>query len=773
MATANIHSPSIGRRPLCVIAFVVSVTVFVAPLRAADIFWNGGFNNSWQQEFNWDPFGSPFSIRRVPTDLDTVFINTPADDDLSLYGDSAPIDGLMLSNGITLRTNGHRLTVDDGGTAQVEVMGVGTLLSIEKITGNSAATSFDADNVRISSGRIAIVGAANIDGALDIRGTGRVSTAAGATVTVSRLLMAPTLFSSGELDLFGATTFHSTGAAQNTIGGLGSSTFNITGSSTATFDGRLQIGGIAGDPIVNINTFGRLFTRSLGIGGSSASTDTLVLISDPGSAIEQRDGATLTIGGDADDGSAIVRIFDSGRLQTSTGGVTINETGWVHMFSTGDNGGRFVSFSDMLIDGGRLSGSGDSTFTLAPGRDLRVQRGGRFSIDNYLNLGPGGEIDISDSEFAIDPFTGSDALGVGVGGGIGVGDAVVSAGGVATNFDINGRLSIGENGGSGTVRILNGAQSFVRFLFMGLSGVADSHGILRVESDADVAMFGSANIAGAGQNSTADVTVTGAGTTFTMGGNASVVVGNNTGFGQGSFDILDGSVLRLNTGSGAIEVRRSGVMNVTNAHVDAAGTGGFVNQGLLHVGAFGLINLTNSGSFDNTSGTVTGVGVIDLNGQIFDNGRGTLSPGSSAGELTLRDATLMSDANSIIDIELGGHARGQYDRLSIGGNATLDGTLMITLIDGFLPQMGDSFDIISAFSVGGGFDTLTCIDCAGRQFGVFYEGSLVRLVVTAVPLPATALLLLAALPGVLLRRRVRGVAQLYDGLLNAQSSSFE
>jgi hypothetical protein len=130
-----------------------------------------------------------------------------------------------------------------------------------------------------------------------------------------------------------------------------------------------------------------------------------------------------------------------------------------------------------------------------------------------------------------------------------------------------------------------------------------------------------------------------------------------------------------------------------------------------------------------------------------------LSPGSSAGELTLRDTTLLSDANSVLDIEIGGLARGQYDELSVGGNATFGGTLVVTLIDGFRPLMGDSFDIVSALSVGGGFDTLTCIDCAGRQFGVFFEGALVRLEVTAVPLPAAALLLVAALPGVLLRRR--------------------
>ncbi len=748
MRTTDRPSQNTNRHRYLFALFTFAVATALPSARAADIFWNGGFNNSWHQTFNWDPFGSPFSIHRVPTDLDKVFINTPAGDDISLFGDTAPINGLMLSNAIILRTNGYLLDVDDDGAAQVEVSGTGTLLSIEKITGNTAATAFTADNLRVSGGRVAIVAPAIVRGVLDIRGTGRVHTAAGARLTVNRLLMAPGLFSSGELDLDGVTTFHSVGSAQNTIGALGSSVFNVTGGSTATFDGALQIGGIAGDPVVNINSNGRLYTSALSIGGSGSSTDTLVHISDPGSVIAQLGGGALLIGGDAGAGSAVVRIFDNGRMQTSRDGVTIKETGWVHLFSTGASGGRFESFSDVLIDGGRLSGSGDSHFALALGRDLRVQRGGRFSIDNYLELGPGGNIDISDSVFAIDPFSGTEALGVG----IGVAGATVTAGGVTTNFDINGRLDIGENGGSGTVRILHGAQGFLRFLFMGFSGAANSQGTLRVESGAEVTTFGSARIAGSGQNSSSRVTITGAGTAVTMGSNASLVVGSDSPHGYALAEVLDGAVLRLNPGVGTIEVQRSGEIDVTNAMVDSAGSGGIVNRGRLHVGASGMVKLTNGGDFDNTGGTVTGTGVIDVDGGNFDNSGGTLAPGSSAGTLTLRDTTLISDANSVFDFELGGLAPGQYDALSVSGDANIGGTLVITLIDGFRPGLGDRFDIISALSVGGDFSTLMCIDCAGRQFGVFLNGGTVRLEVTAVPLPSAALLLLAALPGVLWRR---------------------
>ena len=61
-----------------------------AALPAADIDWIGGFNDSWQQVFNWDPFGFPFSIRRVPGDGDRAIVNPAFPDTVRLYADTDP-----------------------------------------------------------------------------------------------------------------------------------------------------------------------------------------------------------------------------------------------------------------------------------------------------------------------------------------------------------------------------------------------------------------------------------------------------------------------------------------------------------------------------------------------------------------------------------------------------------------------------------------------------------------------------------------------------------
>ncbi len=729
-----------------ILALIFSAHAFNA--KAADIFWNGGFNDSWQQVFNWDPVvAGRFVIRRTPAEFDNVIMNTPTDDFVYLYADTEPVDGLELSNDVNLYTNGHKLTVDDGGAGMVSIAGADTLLSVEKITGDPSAVSFDADNVRISGGRMAVVAGMKIDGTLDIRGTGLVSTAAGATVTVDRLLMAPSLFSSGELTLFGITTFNSIGAAGNSIGSSGSSVFNVTGSSSAEFAGALTIGGLVGDPVVNVNTNGRLYTRDLTIRGSGSAADVSVNVNGAGSRIEQRDGGSLTVGGST--GSAILRVSGNGYVNSSTGPITIGDTGWIALFNLGGSAGTFRAFGDVLVDGGRLSGSGGSFFWLAQGRDMTVQNGGRVELDNYINLGTLSELVVDDSTFSIDPDSGSKALSVGNE----FDDVTVTVRGPTTTFDLDGVVEIGERSGSGEVTISNGADAYFRFLDMGTQNWLRTHGTLNVESGASVAMFGNADILGTGQDSTAIVKIDGTGTIFAMGGNASFFIGSNGAFGHAETHVQNGARLVLNTGSGTIGVRKRGELHVTNALVTSAGSGGFVNQGLVNLGAFGTINLTNGGSFINTDGTVTGTGVIDVNGQTFDNSGGTLSPGSSAGLLTLRDATFVADDDSVLQIELGGLARGQYDELFIGGNATLDGTLEIIFIDGFKPELGDTFEFITALTVAGAFDAIVCGDCAGREFDVVFGSSTMQLSVSAVPVPATVWLLVSALGGLLARGR--------------------
>jgi len=59
----------------------------------------------------------------------------------------------------------------------------------------------------------------------------------------------------------------------------------------------------------------------------------------------------------------------------------------------------------------------------------------------------------------------------------------------------------------------------------------------------------------------------------------------------------------------------------------------------------------------------------------------------------------------------------EFDRLSISGSATLNGALNISLINGFVPNPGDSFQIMTFGSRSGTFTTINDLG-AGRSFQV-------------------------------------------------------
>jgi len=95
------------------------------------------------------------------------------------------------------------------------------------------------------------------------------------------------------------------------------------------------------------------------------------------------------------------------------------------------------------------------------------------------------------------------------------------------------------------------------------------------------------------------------------------------------------------------------------------------------------------------SGTVFG----DVN-----NSGGRVTPGLSAGTLTI-DGNCTQGAAATVEIEIGGTAQGlDHDWLDVAGTATLAGTLEVSLIDGFIPDSGDMFEILTAGTVTGEFD---------------------------------------------------------------------
>jgi hypothetical protein len=85
---------------------------------------------------------------------------------------------------------------------------------------------------------------------------------------------------------------------------------------------------------------------------------------------------------------------------------------------------------------------------------------------------------------------------------------------------------------------------------------------------------------------------------------------------------------------------------------------------------------------------------------------------TEAAGATIRGNFSQSDTG-VFGVELGGLVQAdQFDVLNITGTARLGGTLEVELIDGFVPDIGNMFQILTAGSVVGTFDPVIAFDGA-------------------------------------------------------------
>ena len=156
-------------------------------------------------------------------------------------------------------------------------------------------------------------------------------------------------------------------------------------------------------------------------------------------------------------------------------------------------------------------------------------------------------------------------------------------------------------------------------------------------------------------------------------------------------------------------------------------------------------------------GELLGHGNID--GKLVLSASGVLTPGDT-NDATQRFA--ISDGLALLGglfaVDLGGTSVTDYDLLDVQGAASLGGTLQVSLLSGYVPTLGDAFDIILADSITGAFGNILLPTLGdGLKFTSINGGSFFRLQVAAVPLPAPALLFGGALGvlGLAARRRQR------------------
>ena len=213
---------------------------------------------------------------------------------------------------------------------------------------------------------------------------------------------------------------------------------------------------------------------------------------------------------------------------------------------------------------------------------------------------------------------------------------------------------------------------------------------------------------------------------------------NNLAFTNSGTLIVNGAGITsfdgpVNMNGGNINVQ-SGTLGINGA-TTVSGVNSFANTG----GTFNVNNLTinpgarlelASGNITGSGSTMTVDGTLMLNGGGYDGGNlggtinvnaggklagvgtiggyhsilttipvpvnvnflggGTLAPGASPGTLNII-GDLMLDPLTMTEIEIASTTL--YDNIHVTGNATVDGTLDISLINGFNGTVGDQFDI--------------------------------------------------------------------------------
>ncbi|MEI8108902.1 MAG: choice-of-anchor tandem repeat NxxGxxAF-containing protein, partial [Verrucomicrobiota bacterium] len=156
------------------------------------------------------------------------------------------------------------------------------------------------------------------------------------------------------------------------------------------------------------------------------------------------------------------------------------------------------------------------------------------------------------------------------------------------------------------------------------------------------------------------------------------------------------------------------------------------------------LNLQSSGPLSASNGiTIASLGKISGDGVLIANvsNSGSLSPGlpASPGSLAFT-GSLSLQSTSHLSLDLGGLIRkSHYDYLAISGALSLNGNLDVSLINGFSPQVGHSFDLFDSSSVTGTFSVLNLPTLSS---GLAWNTSLlpstgVISVVSAAPLAAT------------------------------------
>jgi hypothetical protein len=231
----------------------------------------------------------------------------------------------------------------------------------------------------------------------------------------------------------------------------------------------------------------------------------------------------------------------------------------------------------------------------------------------------------------------------------------------------------------------------------------------------------------------ATITLTGATAQIIDFGGNNILAGFADNAATGKFTLAAGAAFSTSgtsfTNAGVFDIMK-GTKFTGGSAFDFTQTGGTLTVD-------GTLTSTTLGSVNLNAGSLFGIGTV--NEKVVDSA--TLTPGDSAtstGSLAVKN-TYTQTATGALDIALDGTTTGKFDVLNVTKAATLNGTLNISLVTGFVPTVGSTFDILNASSITGTFATITGTSInSNEHFTVTVNGTDVVLTVVAGPGADTA-----------------------------------
>ncbi len=626
--------------------------------------------------------------------------------------DRVDFENTFNNNG-TINTNdsAKELLLSGGGTHTGTFSGSGFLDLAGGHTFNTGTVFNGSGNVEFSGGTNTFnAGTYNITGQTLL--TGGTTTFDASLNSSSLSIGSGTLDGTGNFNISGSTILNNAG----TIGGTGilfaNGGFNVSGfgGGLTWFVNRdVQMAGGSWNPSHSGNPATKLLSGS----GSITNTGTLNVTAGSGfSTFNNR----LRVA---------VAFTNNGIVNKNT------SNDQVDFESTFNNNGT-VNANDAAKPL-RLTGGGTHTGTFNNTAAL-VFDGGIHNLDDGALLTGGGTYFYTAGNL--------NAIGTGAGATLDTGATLTVNGGRtlggAGKLSNNGTLVF--NSGSLSADLIN--NNMVQFT----GGTNNINSGSDVSGGGDIAFTGGTTTFAAGSTYTisGDTGINGGDAVFNINAITNSLTHAAGSFGGGSSGDITTSTWMPTSGVTLNDIdlilAANGTNTLTGITVNSAGTATVTNQGSLTVnGSTIASNFTNTGTFNvsgslnNLSGTATQsagsfilgagsdittanlnvvggtlTGTGTLNGSVNNSG-GTLAAGSSPGTLII-GGNYIQGAGGTFLAELAGTAVAgtDYDLLSVGGTASLAGTLDIQLFGGFNGNVGDQFDIIqSTGAVSGDFTTVT------------------------------------------------------------------